>query len=60
MNEAFVSYEELWRSRRVLPSRRITPSKISIILHMIQKPNSIKIIDFGFMEGINNNNKELF
>ena len=37
----WVSYEELWRSRRVL-----TPSEISIILHMIRKPNSIIVLLF--------------
>ena len=37
----WVSYEELWRSRRVLSVSAITPSSISIILHMIWKPNSI-------------------
>ena len=36
----WVSYEELWRSRRVLSS------EISIILHMIQKPNSIIVLLF--------------
>ena len=40
-----MSYEELWRSRkkgairRGRRPRRITPSEISIILHMIRKPN---------------------
>ena len=36
----WVSYEELWRSRRVL----ITPSEISTILHMIREPNSIIVL----------------
>ena len=41
VNSAFVSYEELWRSRRVLSveaigrGERITPSSLSIILHKI-------------------------
>ena len=38
----WVSYEELWRARRVW----ITPSEISIILHMIRKPNSIIVVLF--------------
>ena len=32
--------------RRGLRSRRITPSEISIILHMIRKPNSIIVLLF--------------
>ena len=43
MNSAFVGCEELSRSRRVLS---ITPSSISIILHMIRKPNSIIVLLF--------------
>ena len=39
----WVSYEELWRARMVL---RITPSEISLILLMIQKPNSIIVLLF--------------
>ena len=39
-NEAEYHDEELWRSRR------ITPSEISIILHMIRKPNSIIVLLF--------------
>ena len=31
---------------RVLRPRRITPSEISIILHMIRKPNSIIVLSF--------------
>ena len=34
LNSAFVSYEELWRSRRVLSVDAVTPSSISIILHI--------------------------
>ena len=47
MNSAFVSYEELWGSRRVL-SRRITPvpSEISIIIHRIRKSNSTIVLLF--------------
>ena len=41
----WVSYEKLWRSRRVR-QRRITPSEIFIILHMIRKPNSIIVLLF--------------
>ena len=40
MNSAYVGYEELSRSRRVLSS------EISIILHMIQKMNSIIVLLF--------------
>ena len=36
----WVSYEELWRSRRVLSV------EISIVLHMIRKPNSIIVLSF--------------
>ena len=32
--------------RRGRRPRRITPSKISIILHMIRKPNSIIVLSF--------------
>ena len=31
----YTSYEELWRSRRVLSVEAVTPSSISIILHKI-------------------------
>ena len=48
MNSAFVSYEELWRSRRVLSV--ITPSSISIILHKIRKPNSL-IVNYSIFGG---------
>ena len=41
-----ILYEELWRSRRVLRRRRITPSEISIILHTIRKLNSIIVLLF--------------
>ena len=42
MNEAeYLMKNNLWRSRRVLRPQRITPSEISIILHMIRKPNSM-------------------
>ena len=41
LNSAFVSYEELWRSRRVLSVEAVTPSSISIILYKIRKPNSL-------------------
>ena len=43
----YSKYEELWRSRRVLSPRQITPSEISIILHMIRKPNSITVLLFS-------------
>ena len=42
----WVSYEQLWRSRRVLRPRWITRSEISIILHMIRKQNSIIVLLF--------------
>ena len=35
LNSAFVSYEELWRSRRLLSVEAVTTSSISIILHKI-------------------------
>ena len=43
MRQNISSYEELWRSRRVLS---ITPSEISIILHIIRKLNSITVLLF--------------
>ena len=41
MNSAFVRYEELSRSRRVLSTSAITPSSIGLILQILQKPNSL-------------------
>ena len=41
MNSAFVGYEELSRSRRVLSTSAITPSSIGLILHILRKPNSL-------------------
>ena len=44
MNLAFVGYEELSRSRRVLSW--ITPSGICFILHILRKPNSLIVLLF--------------
>ena len=41
MNSAFVGYEELSRSPRVLSTSAITPSSIGFILHILRKPNSL-------------------
>ena len=41
MNSAFVGYEELSRSRRMLSTSAITPSSIGLILHILRKPNSL-------------------
>ena len=38
--------KNLWRSRRVLRPRRITPTEISIILYTIRKSNSIIVLLF--------------
>ena len=39
MNSAFVGYEELSRSPRVLSTSAITPSSIGLILHILREPN---------------------
>ena len=50
MNSAFLGYEELSRSLRVLSTSDITPSSIGLILQILRKPNlliakySIRII----------------
>ena len=38
--------KERWERRVLLQPRLITPSEISIILHMIRKPNSITVLLF--------------
>ena len=49
LNSAFLSSEELWKSRKVLSAsgyvqlRRIKSSESSIILQMIRKPSSIVV-----------------
>ena len=47
MNEAeYLMKKERWERRVLLQPRLITPSEISIILHMIRKPNSITVLLF--------------
>ena len=43
MNSAFVGYEELSGSQRVLSTSafEITPSEMCLILHILRKPNSL-------------------
>ena len=44
MNSAFVGYEKLSGSRKVLST--ITPSGICFILHILRKPNSLIVLLF--------------
>ena len=59
LSSAFISYKELWRSRRVLSAKAVTPSSISIILHMILSlmQNLLKLTGKG---GRIYRNKDLF
>ena len=42
MNSAFVGYEELSGSRKVL-STSAEPSSIRLILYILRKPNSLRV-----------------